>query len=161
MPTDKNLKLILKTQLDSTLQQGWIPFFKTSAIQHVLSICLLLAIASRETGIKNIKGDGGHGRGIMQVDDRFHDKFLNANKEGLDPKTNIEYAASLLSDYLDMFDRDLVKGVAAYNCGPGNVRKALKQGLKADTYTTNMNYGEDVLKRMKIFEELINETTQP
>jgi len=32
---------------------------------------LLLAMGSRETNLANITGDGGHGRGWLQIDDRF------------------------------------------------------------------------------------------
>src|SRR5436305_15265915 len=37
---------------------------------------LLLAIGSRETGLRNIVGDHGRGRGWLQVDDRFHADWL-------------------------------------------------------------------------------------
>ena len=37
---------------------------------------MLLAIASRETGCRNVVGDGGHGRGVFQIDDRWHRDWL-------------------------------------------------------------------------------------
>lgn len=40
---------------------------------------LILAVGLRETGIQNITGDGGHGRGWLQIDDRFHGPFLAAH----------------------------------------------------------------------------------
>ena len=45
-------------------------FFKTAAERYQLPPEILLAIASRETNMRNIIGDGGHGYGIMQIDDR-------------------------------------------------------------------------------------------
>ena len=48
---------------------GWIKFFKTAAERYQLPPEILLAIASRETNMRNIIGDGGHGYGIMQIDD--------------------------------------------------------------------------------------------
>src|SRR5258706_4279347 len=48
--------------------------FKVAALDHNLPPALLAAIASRESRggavLKNGFGDGGHGFGIMQVDDR-------------------------------------------------------------------------------------------
>jgi hypothetical protein len=37
--------------------------------------------------------------------------------------------------------------VAAYNCGPGNVRKALEAGADVDSLTTGRDYAKDVLDR--------------
>lgn len=42
---------------------------------HVDS-ALLFAIASRESWMRNILGDRGHGRGMFQVDDRYWQKWL-------------------------------------------------------------------------------------
>ena len=39
---------------------------------------LLLAIASQETDMNDVVGDGGHGRGLFQIDDRSHTDFLRA-----------------------------------------------------------------------------------
>src|SRR5436190_1777044 len=43
---------------------------------------LLLAIASRETGCRDIAGDGGHGRGLFQIDDRSFGDWLGAHGAG-------------------------------------------------------------------------------
>jgi hypothetical protein len=40
---------------------------------------LVLAIGTRETGLRNITGDRGHGRGWVQVDDRFHAPWLDTH----------------------------------------------------------------------------------
>ena len=37
---------------------------------------LLLAIASSETNCRNMVVDGGHGRGVFQIDDRWHTDFI-------------------------------------------------------------------------------------
>jgi hypothetical protein len=39
---------------------------------------ILMAIASRETNMRNIIGDGGHGYGIMQIDDRSFPEWCNS-----------------------------------------------------------------------------------
>lgn len=41
-----------------------------------LDLSLTLAVFSRETGIENIVGDGGHGRGLGQSDDRWETEAL-------------------------------------------------------------------------------------
>ena len=48
-----------------------------------------------------------------------------------DPKSSAEGAAKYLEQMMDMFDGDPAKAIAAYNCGPGNVRKAIARGKTA------------------------------
>ncbi|MGI8421586.1 MAG: hypothetical protein ACR2MU_04910, partial [Gaiellaceae bacterium] len=69
---------------------------------HGLPAGFLLAFASRETNCRNIAGDGGHGRGVFQIDDRFHADWLSkhgAGKAGAVPpvKDAADYAAAMLS----------------------------------------------------------------
>ncbi|NET10990.1 MAG: SH3 domain-containing protein, partial [Symploca sp. SIO2B6] len=105
-------------------------------------------------------GDGGHGRGLMQIDDRFHQSFINS---GLwtDAKSNINYGIdNVLSNYYDYLDRvtslegkDLLRGaIAAYNAGPQSVLNAVNQGLDIDHYTTGQDYSWDVLNRAGWFQ---------
>ncbi|NEQ96325.1 MAG: SH3 domain-containing protein [Cyanothece sp. SIO2G6] len=105
-------------------------------------------------------GDGGHGRGLMQIDDRYHPSFINS---GLwtDAKSNINYAIdNVLSqsyDYLDantnLEGKDLLRGaIAAYNAGLSSVTLALSQGLDIDYYTTGQDYSWDVLNRAGWFQ---------
>ncbi|MBV9971757.1 MAG: hypothetical protein JO135_00315, partial [Candidatus Eremiobacteraeota bacterium] len=50
-----------------------------AAARHGVDAKLLAAVAAQETGGPganaghNIVGDGGHGHGLFQIDDRFHD----------------------------------------------------------------------------------------
>jgi hypothetical protein len=39
---------------------------------------LVEALASRETNMRNIVGDGGHGRGMFQADDRYQEAWLRS-----------------------------------------------------------------------------------
>jgi hypothetical protein len=55
----------LARQFERAKQNGWIRFFKDAAKRYQFPRNLL-AIASRETNMRNIIGDGGHGYGIMQ-----------------------------------------------------------------------------------------------
>lgn len=104
-------------------------------------------------------GDGGHGRGVMQVDDRWHKEFCTGD-DWRDPERNITKGAEILQGkrrYLAARvgplglknDLDLERAsIAAYNCGEGNVRKALatEPPLDVDYYTAHHNYSREVLR---------------
>jgi membrane-bound lytic murein transglycosylase MltF len=124
---------------------------------------LLMAIASRESHFGLLldtkgTGDNGHGRGIMQIDDRSHKQWISTHN-WKDAATNIEYAADVWMEnfnyFCDHYDLvgDNVKliwaATAAYNCGAGNVKKALQAGSDVDTRTTGHDYSSDVRARMK------------
>lgn len=85
------------------------------------------------------KGELGHGRGLMQIDDRSHRLFI-ARKLGdgrfawQDPLENIGYSAIYLGRLIAHFAQPqlrldlklaLAAAVASYNCGEGNVSKLL------------------------------------
>jgi len=127
---------------------------------------VLMGIASRESRFGVLldddgRGDGGHGHGIMQVDDRSHAAFCDG--EGWqDLRNSLEYVHHNVIvpsfNYLGENCFELVKEdygalfkatVAAYNCGPGNVRKALEAGTDVDSRTTGRDYAKDVLARAK------------
>jgi hypothetical protein len=124
----------------------------------------LVAIASRETHMRNIAGDGGHGRGVFQIDDRFHGDWLRrhgAGGPGAVPSVEdgAEYAAQLLSANLaygrskGLSGRRLLKfAAAAYNAGAGGAWKAFQLTGDPDSGTTNRNYGTDILDRLRIVE---------
>src|SRR5262245_24383925 len=58
---------------------GWAPIMRKAEQRHNLPAGLLLAVASRETDMEDIVGDKGHGRGLFQIDDRFHGDWLAAH----------------------------------------------------------------------------------
>jgi membrane-bound lytic murein transglycosylase MltF len=99
-------------------------------------------------------GDNGHGHGLMQIDDRFHREFIRRG-QWTDPAANIAYGVRVLTEYYDwLSDHAELRGddleaaaIAAYNCGPGNVRKSLEQGRHWDARTTGGDYSADVLAR--------------
>src|SRR5262245_45037615 len=63
-------KADLKREFDRAVDGDWIAHFRQAAADYSFPVEVLLAIASRETNMRNIVGDGGHGFGIMQIDDR-------------------------------------------------------------------------------------------
>ncbi len=95
-------------------------------------------------------GDGGHGRGLMQIDDRTWSEWLATHDWG-DPYTNITKGVEILKGDLAYFaGKGLVGGdqlmaaLAAYNHGPGKVWSNIEQNLPLDAGTTNPTYSTDV-----------------
>jgi hypothetical protein len=132
---------------------------------------LVLALASRESNMRNITGDGGHGRGWLQIDDRFHHDFLathrgcvsgsftptqpSASPPGLCPSLSAStiYAIGLLRSNMRFArskgvpeEQVLRFAVAAYNAGAGGALQGLRGG-DLDSATTGRDYSEDVLGR--------------
>ena len=92
-----------------------------AARKHGLDPELLAAVAAQETGGPgsnagaNVVGDGGHGRGLFQIDDRWHPFARTA--AAMDPLQNAEYAAGMISGLLRRYDGDIRKALSAYNAG--------------------------------------------
>lgn len=154
----------LRSQFNSAKANGWLPYFEEAAQQHDFPVELLLAIASRETNIRNIKGDlrdgVSHGYGIMQVDIGTDPEFCrNWTPEKV--KESIERGTWILAGkrtYLAGKQiTDLKAIAAAYNTGEGNVARSLAAGQDPDHTTTGGDYGSDVLARMEVFGRLRSE----
>lgn len=117
---------------------------------HGVPPFLLYALGSRETNLKNIIGDGGHGYGIWQRDNRSfvipEDYLQTPYQQALD-------AGTLLMGHFVYFRGAYPKvatwraAICAYNAGRGGVRRALDAGQTPDSATTNDDYGDDVLQR--------------
>ena len=82
---------------------------------------LLAAVAAQETGGpganggRNEVGDGGHGRGLFQIDDRWHD--FAKTPAAMDPAQNADYAAGMLSGLLKRYNGNTREALSAYNSG--------------------------------------------
>lgn len=128
-----------------------------AAARYGLDPRLLAAVAAQETGGpgsnsgRNIVGDGGHGRGIFQIDDRFHAFAKTA--AAMNPQANADYAAHMISGLLKRYGGDVHKALSAYNAGDPNAR---------GTVTTwqdgrQLGYADSVLRH---YESLLGETPQ-
>lgn len=111
--------------MNSLTIQGvaFAPQITAAARRHGLDPRLLAAVAAQETGGpgsnsgRNIIGDGGHGRGVFQIDDRWH--AFARSSGAMDPARNAEYAAGLLSGLVNRYG-SVRKALSAYNAGsPG------------------------------------------
>ncbi|HUY41492.1 MAG TPA: transglycosylase SLT domain-containing protein [Candidatus Dormibacteraeota bacterium] len=91
-----------------------------AAREHGLAPALLAAVAAQETGGPgsnaghNIVGDGGHGHGVFQIDDRYHAFARSA--AAMDPAQNAEYAATMLSGLIHRYG-SVHRALSAYNAG--------------------------------------------
>ena len=119
---------------------------EAAAAAHHLDPKLLAAVAAQETGGpgansgRNIVGDGGHGHGLFQIDDRSWSFARTA--AAMNPAKNAEMAATILEENLHRYGGDLRAALSAYNSGSPTA---------AGTKTTwgdghVLNYADSVLR---------------
>jgi hypothetical protein len=131
-------------------------------------------MGSRETNLENIVGDGGHGRGWLQIDDRFvatwlsrhagcrngtwRPKFASALPGGRVPTlthSTLQAIEILHGNVAFAASRKVPPGermrfaIAAYNAGAGNAIHALSAG-DVDAKTAHSDYSADVLARRDV-----------
>jgi hypothetical protein len=104
-----------------SLSVAFGPQIAAAASRHGLDPRLLAAVAAQETGGpgadsgRNVVGDGGHGRGVFQIDDRWHP--FARSPAAMDPAQNADYAAGLLASNIDRYGGDVHAALSAYNTG--------------------------------------------
>jgi len=143
------------------------------ATENHLPTAFFYAIASRETNCTNILGDvradGAHGVGIVQID--IQSPIARQARDSGTWKTNpaplIEFGAKLLSADIvqvkhnlpNLAGNDILKVVASgYNCGISRAIRAARSAVgDSDTFTTGKDYGKDVIARMIIFDQLLQQ----
>src|SRR5215475_7499626 len=133
----------LRKQFNNAKNNGWLPYFEEAAQKYDFPVELLLAIASRETNMRNIKGDFHdgvyHGYGIIQVDIGTDPEFCrnwtpDKVKESIDRGTRVLVGKRT---YLAGKQITALKAiVAAYNTGEGNVARSVAAGRDPDRTTT-------------------------
>lgn len=111
--------------------------FASASAQHGLPFAMLEAVAYRESRFRQdiitgaLRSSAG-AVGVMQIIPRWHPDLGEAG--ALDPKRAIPYAAKYLRQLRDQFGAwDLA--LAAYNWGPGNLRKWQTNGGNWPTET--------------------------
>lgn len=155
----KTRRLVLPTRL-----AVWEAHFRFAGAEWGVEPLLLAAVCDRESaGGATLSppnaggtGDLGHGRGLMQIDDRSWASWLKG-AEWRDALTNIRKGAEILATELDRFASfpdGRRAGIASYNCGASNVRKAVAAGKDVDAFTSGGNYSADVLRRLALVEAL-------
>lgn len=100
---------------------AFAPEIAGAARRYGLDPNLLAAVAAQETGGPdsnsghNVVGDGGHGRGLFQIDDRWHP--FASTPAAMDPGKNADYAANMLAGLLKRYQGNLHEALSAYNSG--------------------------------------------
>jgi len=100
---------------------NYAPQIVSAAESHGLDPTLLAAVAAQETGGPgqnggaNVVGDGGHGHGLFQIDDRWH--AFAGTPQAMDPQSNANYAAGMLSGLLSRYGGNVREALSAYNAG--------------------------------------------
>lgn len=171
----------IKKQYDRIKAAGWLPYFEAASTRVALkgfTTAHLLAIGSRETNLKNIRGDfrGGqyHGFGVMQVDigtDAEYAKTWTATKVEPSIRRGGEILASKHKDTLACVNQKVKVrsrtfigkvvepfearriATAAYNCGRW-AHYHFSRGENMDSTTTGDDYSRDVYDRAIEFAKL-------
>lgn len=155
---------------------------ETSAAKNKLDASLICAIGSRESawgltlkppgpsgtgdfgsrdpakwGTALPPDGGGWGRGLLQID---YAQAFAKTEAWKDPALNIEQGSRELAENIAFFEKERNAsvdpnraGIAAYNCGRGNVVKAIADGRDVDALTTGHNYSADVMQRKIWFDQ--------
>lgn len=145
--------------------QAYWPIVQLVAADVGMPAVTLMAVMWRETLFGTAKaldkpgpagrGDGGHGRGLMQIDDRWHKQWL-ATHDWTDPEQNIRKGAEILREAHDLFRSKGFRGdslwratIAAYNAGAGRVLAAVRAGQDPDSVTKGRDYSAWVADRTR------------
>jgi soluble lytic murein transglycosylase-like protein len=141
------------------------------AKSYDLDPAVVAAVISRESGGGRLlgkwgnppdTGDRGHGRGLMQADDRFWKGLLNLDLKGGEedawrhPAFNIAFGCWLLKKNIVAIEKKfpglahdeiIHAALAAYNSGLSRALRALREGTDVDAPTAGRDYGKDVMER--------------
>jgi Transglycosylase SLT domain len=124
-----------------------------AARRHGLDPDLLAAVAAQETGGPdsntghNVVGDGGHGHGVFQIDDRWH--AFAQRPEAMDPQRNADYAAGMLAGLLKRYGGDVHAALSAYNAGSPNAAGTTTRWSDGQT----LSYADSVLRHYARIDE--------
>lgn len=136
---------------------AFAPEIARAAAKYGLDPALLAAVAAQETGGpgsnagRNIVGDGGHGHGVFQIDDRFHGFARTA--AAMNPAANADYAAQMISGLIKQYGGDVHKALSAYNAGSPSARGTLTAWQDG----RQLGYADSVLRH---YASLAGETPQ-
>jgi hypothetical protein len=100
---------------------AYAPAISQAARRNGVDPTLLAAVAAQETGGPgsnaghNVVGDGGHGHGLFQIDDRYH--AFASTPQAMDPASNADYAAGMLHGLIAKYGGNVHEALSAYNSG--------------------------------------------
>lgn len=117
--TTENSLSLVKSSPPSTMKYGDI--IKQAAEKFDLPERLISSIIQHESNFNSDAVSHAGAQGLMQLMPGTA-KFLGV-KNSLDPEQNITGGARYLRQMLDQFNGNIENALAAYNAGPGNVKK--------------------------------------
>lgn len=112
-PRDSRLALLRDLPYSDLIQRA--------AERHSVDELLLASMMEVESGFDADAVSPVGALGLMQVMPTTADLF--GYKDPLSPAANVDLGALYMSRMLDSFDGDVTLALAAYNAGPGNVRR--------------------------------------
>ncbi len=100
--------------------------FEIASRMHDVPVELLLAVASVESALNPDARSNKNAHGIMQIQWPGTAKHLGVKRvsELYNPCLNIELGARYLRELLDANGGDVERALAAYNYGPGRIRRS-------------------------------------
>ncbi|MGI9325357.1 MAG: lytic transglycosylase domain-containing protein [Pseudomonadales bacterium] len=115
--------------------------FARSAMDYDLAEDLLIAVSATESNWNAMARSHANAHGLMQIQWPGTAKHLGVRRVSdlYKPCTNIELGARYLRELLDSFEGDERKALAAYNYGPGRIRKAETLPAGAKRYIATVN----------------------
>lgn len=129
---------------------AYAPQIAAAARRHAVDPELLAAVAAQETGGPssnsgaNIVGDGGHGRGLFQIDDRWH--AFASTPAAMDPAKNADYAAGMLSGLLKQYGGNIREALSAYNAGSPTATGTKTRWADG----SDLSYADSVMRHYRI-----------
>jgi len=126
------------------------PFIHQTELARGLPRMLLFAVGSRETNLVNELGDGGHGHGVWQLDDRFHTPPGGFAQFDTNVPLQCSIAADMLHGHLATEAGNVVRAANRYNSGQPET-----------ALTAGGDYGPDVVERMQTLQRLFVDDRPP
>jgi len=108
------------SHVSATGKNDFSDFIRRAAETYGLPEKLISSVIKQESNFNSIAVSGAGAMGLMQL--MPGTARLLGVKDGFDPEQNIMGGAKYLRQMLDQFG-DVEMALAAYNAGPGNVRK--------------------------------------
>lgn len=143
--------------------------FVEASKKYKVNIDEIRAISRRESAFYPYATSGVGARGLMQLMPATAKQTAKKNKipfkhvkDLYDPKVNIMLGSAYYSELLKQFDQNRVLATAAYNAGPGSVRRWLKASdgtldvmtfIETIPYTETREYVQAVLSYRMIFQQ--------
>ena len=113
------------TDIEPDLKFPYARCFRVAALSHGVPETLLLAVARGESDFDAEARSRANAHGVMQIQWPETARHLGLFRlsELYDPCTNIDAGARYLKELLQRYDGNLHLTLAAYNYGPGRIRK--------------------------------------